>query len=251
MSLTTNIRIHASELVVKPNFQILRRYRRSLLNRQPSPEQALRSRPPEHQGCRTTEPDKLIMRIFNQRRVAFIFFPHLAETTPLDTMPFARHIIGRLASSGCHIDVFHWSKLNSPNRGLFPENVHYKHVRMYTTKNKMKLIELTLRLARYMRYRCVFSVGLIGSYIGGVMSATSRCPFVLLNDEFPSMYGQTRWLPLERWAARRANVIVVPSDGRHTTLREELRLDADKPFVTIRNTPELPCLWSTSTGTAV
>jgi hypothetical protein len=31
----------------------------------------------------------------------------------------------------------------------------------------------------------------------------------------------------------------VPSDDRHTTLREELQLNADKPFVTIRNTPEL------------
>src|ERR1700745_3614253 len=33
MSLTTHIRIHAAELVVEPNFQILRRYRRSLLLR--------------------------------------------------------------------------------------------------------------------------------------------------------------------------------------------------------------------------
>jgi hypothetical protein len=53
------------------------------------------------------------------------------------------------------------------------------------------------------------------------------------------MYGQSKWLALERWGARRADVIVVPSDDRHTTLREELRLNAAKPFVTIRNTPEL------------
>jgi hypothetical protein len=178
--------------------------------------------------------------MFNQRRVAFIFFPHLPGTTPLDSMPFARHIIVQLASSGCHIDVFHWSKLNSPSPiGLFSDNVHCKYVRMYTTKNKMKLIELTLRFARYMSYQCVFSAGLIGNYIGGIVSATSRCPFVLLNDEFPSTYGQNRWLSLQRWAARRADMIVVPSDDWHMTLREELRLSAEKPFVTIRNTPEL------------
>jgi hypothetical protein len=183
---------------------------------------------------------KLIMRMFDQRRVAFIFFPHLPETTRLDTMPFATHIIGLLASSGCHIDVFHWSKLNSSDYiDQSPENVRYKYVKMHATKNKLKLVELTLRFARYMRYKCVFSVGLIGNYIGGVISAASRCPFVLLNDEFPSMYGQSRWLPLERWAARHADVIVVPSDDRHTTLREELQLSDDKPFVTIRNTPEL------------
>jgi hypothetical protein len=180
------------------------------------------------------------MRMFNQRRVAFIFFPHLPETTRLDTMPFAAHIIRLLASSGCHIDVFHWSKLNSSNQiDLFPANVRYKYVKMYATKNKLKLVELTLRFAQYMRYKCVFSVGLIGNYIGGVISTASRCPFVLLSDEFPSMYGQSRWLALERWAARRADAIVVPSDDRHITLREELQLNADKPIVTIRNTPEL------------
>jgi hypothetical protein len=53
------------------------------------------------------------------------------------------------------------------------------------------------------------------------------------------MHGQSRWLALERWAARRADAIVVPSDDRHTTLREELQRNADRPFVTIRNTPEL------------
>jgi hypothetical protein len=180
------------------------------------------------------------MQMFNQRRVAFIFFPHLPETTRLDTMPFAQHIIGLLASSGCRIDVFHWSKLNSSDQiDLFPENVRYKYVKMYATSNKLKLVELTLRFARYMHYTCVFSVGLIGNYIGGVISAASRCPFVLLNDEFPSMYGQSKWLPLERWAARHADVIVVPSDDRHTISREELQLSGDQPIVTIRNTPEL------------
>jgi hypothetical protein len=155
-------------------------------------------------------------------------------------MPFAAHIITKLVSSGCHVDVFHWSKLNSYNHIGFPaENVRYKYVRTYSTKNIMKFIELTVRFAGCMHYKCVFSVGLIGSYIGGVISAASRCPFVLLNDEFPSMYGQSRWLPLERWAARRAAAIVVPSDDRHTTLKDELRLNIDKPFVTIRNTPEL------------
>jgi hypothetical protein len=96
-----------------------------------------------------------------------------------------------------------------------------------------------------MHYKYVFSVGLIGSYIGGLVSAVSRCPFVLLNDEFPSMYeppnmyGHSGWLPLERWAASRADAIIVPSDDRHTALREELRLNTDTPFITIRNTPEI------------
>src|SRR5439155_7334279 len=114
--------------------------------------------------------------MFNQRRIAFIFFPRLPETTPLDTMPFAAHIIRMLGTSSFYIDIFHWSHLNSSNQNNFlPENARYKYVRMYTAKNKLKLVELTLRFARYMTYKCVFSVGLIGSYVGCVVSAASRC----------------------------------------------------------------------------
>jgi len=66
---------------------------------------------------------------------------------------------------------------------------------------------------------------------------------VLLNEEFPSffeaLHPYSGWLPLERWAARRADVIIVPSDNRVTTLRDELQLTTDKPFITVRNTPKL------------
>src|SRR5260370_8433045 len=155
------------------------------------------------------------MRVFNQRRIAFVFCPHLPETTRLDTMPFAAHIVRQLATSGWHIDVFHWSKLDlSDNTSFSSDNIHYKYVSMYTTRSKMKLIELTLRFARYTTYKCVFSVGLIGSYIGGIISAASRCPFVLLNDAFPSMYGQSRCLPLETREAPPPPRILSPPDQK-------------------------------------
>jgi len=186
------------------------------------------------------------MQVSNHGRVAFIFFPPRPETMPLDTMPFAAHIIKQLAGAHCQIDVFCFNSSNSSYPDdLFLDNVRYKHVKVCSARNKMKFAELTLRFARYMRYKSVFSVGLIGSYIGGLVSAVSRCPFVLLNDEFPSMYeqpnmhGYSGWLPLERWAARRADAIVVPSDNRVATLRDELQLNTDKPFITVRNTPEL------------
>jgi hypothetical protein len=186
------------------------------------------------------------MQISNRRRVAFFFFPHLPETTSLDTMPFAAHVLRQLASARYQIDVFHLNEANSSHGDdFFSENVRYRQIKIHTIKNKTKFVELTLRFARYMHYQYVFSVGLIGSYIGGLVSAVSRCPFFLLNDEFPSMYeppnmyGHSGWLRLERWAASRADAIIVPSDDRDTTLREELRLNTDTPFITIRNTPEL------------
>src|SRR5258707_6411510 len=134
------------------------------------------------------------MRVFNQRRIAFVFCPHLPETTRLDPMPLDAHIVRQLATYGWHIDVFHWSKLDlSDNTSFSSDNIHYKYVSMYTTRSKMKLIELTLRFARYTTYKCVFSVGLIGSYIGGIISAAPTSPFVLFNAELRGMYGHSRW----------------------------------------------------------
>jgi len=180
------------------------------------------------------------MQVLSQKRIAFVFCPHLPETTRLYTMPFAAHIVRQLSISGWNLDIFLWSKPDPYYDIGFPSpNIHYNYIHIDPARDKMEFIESTLRFALYMAYSCVFSVGRIGSYLGGIVSAASRCPFVLLNDEFPSMYGQSRWLALERWGARRADVIVVPSDDRHATLREELQLDAGKPFVTIRNTPDL------------
>jgi hypothetical protein len=182
------------------------------------------------------------VRLFNQRRVAFVFYPHLPKTTLLSTIPFVAHTVHKLASSGADIDVFVWNERDASCQADYPNNVHFKYVKIPAVNNKKTFIAHTLRFSKCLTYKCVFSVGLIGNYIGGIISAASRCPFVLLNDEFPSHddpYGKPRWRVLERWAARRADVIVVPSDDRCTILAEELRLNTDKPFVTIRNTPEL------------
>jgi hypothetical protein len=153
-------------------------------------------------------------------------------------MPFAAHIIKRLALSGWHVDLFLWTILDEGNH-KFPENVHCKYVDMKTSRALLQIPELILRFALRTTYRCVFSVGQIGSFVGGIISVASRCPYVLLNDEFPSFWSHTRWTPLERWGASRANVIVVPSEDRCDAVREELHIEADIPFVTIRNTPEL------------
>lgn len=174
-------------------------------------------------------------------RIAFIFCPLLPGYIRLETMPFAEHIIRMFAAAGWHIDIFLWNENDHCKLiAFFPENIHYRYVRMYTTRGRTKLIELTLRFAQYTQYKCVFSVGTIGSYIGGIVSAASRCPYVFLADEFPSVWGQSSWWSsLERWGARRAAAIVTPSDEMHARLREELCLEAEKAFVTIRNTPEV------------
>ena len=101
-------------------------------------------------------------------------------------------------------------------------------------------IRLTARFMSCTNYACAFGLGQIGSYLGAVISLASRCPLVLLNDEFPSHFGHNQWDALERWAAKRANVIIVPSADRIPHLAEELGLsDQRKTFVEFRNTPKV------------
>ena len=89
-------------------------------------------------------------------------------------------------------------------------------------------------------YQCAFGLGQVGSYLGAVISLASRCPLVILNDEFPSFLGLSRWTPLERWAAEQASVIIVPSADRIGRLTEELGLsNQGKTFVEFRNTPKV------------
>jgi hypothetical protein len=93
---------------------------------------------------------------------------------------------------------------------------------------------------RCTNYECAFGLGRIGSYLGAVISLASRCPLVLLNDEFSSHFGHSQWDALERWAAKRANVIIVPSADRIAHLAKELGLsDQRKRFVEFRNTPNV------------
>ena len=182
------------------------------------------------------------MKLFNHQRIAFVFFPHFPETIRLDTMPFAAHILSCLAASGWDIDVFLLRPDPSGAASHVPENIHFIYTRMLTRRAKLQVAQLTAQFAHLTTYRCVFSVGQIGSYIGCIISRASRCPYVLLNDEFPSSWvflGQTIWTALERWGAHHAHVIVIPSEDRQNRLAEELRLESSTPFVTIRNTPNI------------
>jgi hypothetical protein len=178
--------------------------------------------------------------MLKKRKIAFVFLPNAPEYIRLETMPFAVHVLERLVASGWHIDIFVWNKEGySSEKTILPEKVSLKRVRMHTKWGRLHPAELTIRFSRYVGYACVFSVGQRGSYVGGIISAVSRSPHVLLNDEFPSFWGQAVWTSLERWSAHRADVIIVPSDDRQSRLREELRLDDDKPLITLRNTPEV------------
>ncbi len=190
------------------------------------------------------------MRVdMSHRRVAFVYAPAPpADTARLETMPFAINVITRLAAAGWKVDVFLWERPVVDYHEIFPTTVRFRYEvtpkrLFYSTRPanpRLHPIQLTARFMGRTNYECAFGLGQIGSYLGAVISLASRCPLVLLNDEFPSYFGRSRWAPLERWAAKRANVIIVPSADRIPHLAKELELsDQTKRFVEFRNTPKV------------
>jgi len=183
----------------------------------------------------------------SRRRIAFVYLPGLGhgsyapDTVRLETMPFALNTIMRLANADCEVDVFLWERPVVDYHESFPRTVRFRYEVM---PNRifygMRAIRLTARFMGCTNYECAFGLGQIGTYLGAVISLASRCPLVLLNDEFPSQFGPSRWSALERWAAQRAHVIIVPSADRIPHLVEELGLaDQKKRFVEFRNAPQV------------
>jgi glycosyltransferase involved in cell wall biosynthesis len=151
-------------------------------------------------------------------------------------MPFAVNSINRLAAAGWNVDVFLWEQPSLNYSELFPSCVR---VRYQTASSIGRIAHVQLAAAFLMKlgYACVFALGQIGSFVGAILSTASRCPLVLLNDEFPSAWEVSRWTQLEKWAGNRASAIIVPSAERSEPLAKELGLRPDMPFVEIRNTP--------------
>ena len=169
-------------------------------------------------------------------RIAFVHYPHHAHSARLETMSFAANTINRLAAAGWNVDVFLWEQPSIHYSELFLSCVRMRH---QTAPSMGRIAHVQLAGAFMMKvgYACVFALGQIGSYVGGILSTASRCPLVLLNDEFPSAWEVSRWTQLEKWAGSRASAIIVPSAERAEPLAKELGVRPDMSFVEIRNTP--------------
>ena len=178
------------------------------------------------------------MKFLKRGNIAFVFYPH-AEFIRLDTMPFAAHVLDRIIANGWYVDIFIWNQVGLSYGGPKPpDSIRTKYMHMHAKRGWLHPVELAFRVFSRIRYACVFSVGQKGSYVGGMISLVSRCPHVLLNDEFPSPW-LPNWAHLERWSAHRAEVIIVPSEEREPKLREIFNLSETKPFVTLRNTAKV------------
>jgi hypothetical protein len=73
------------------------------------------------------------MELLKSRKIAFVFYPHYAESIRLDTMPFATHVLDHIVASGWHVDIFIWDRAGySYEDTTLPERVRLRPIKMLT-----------------------------------------------------------------------------------------------------------------------
>jgi glycosyltransferase involved in cell wall biosynthesis len=77
----------------------------------------------------------------------------------------------------------------------------------------------------------------MGAYIASLISKASRCPFIYLNDEYPSQWTPNLWGALEKKAMERVSMIIVPGEERFAPLCGELAIDPATPHASLPNIP--------------
>ncbi|MBW4507873.1 MAG: hypothetical protein KME64_15355 [Scytonematopsis contorta HA4267-MV1] len=173
------------------------------------------------------------------KKIAFIHYPYAVNAARIDSMPFALNSIIYLAKYGWEIDLYLWENSSEKYRELFPENVTLKYLKEPNIRQfgRARYTWLKFRFIRNKKYHCVFGVGQIGAYIAWVISKNNYCPFIYLNDEFPSFWGDSIWSKSEKLAAKEAAMLILPDSQRINQLLEEMNLPSSTPAVGLPNIP--------------
>lgn len=174
-----------------------------------------------------------------QRKIAFVHYPHTAYAARLETMPFALNSVLALAKAGWNVDLYLWEKPCLNYKELLPDNVTIKYFidRQFRQLNQLKHIWLRFKFEFSKSYLCVFGLGQIGAYIASIIAKSNQCPFIYLNDEFPSTWHNSHWSMLEQKVVRDATMIVVPDSQRFHPLCKELQISSSIPYSTLPNIP--------------
>jgi glycosyltransferase involved in cell wall biosynthesis len=152
----------------------------------------------------------------------------------LVTIPIAINSLKLLANEAKQVDAYIWEP-ESGLKGKLAGNIRI-HARDQPPYGRLRWLllrfpwlyrlGLRLRFSFKFRYDCVFAIGQMGTYAGSLMATASRCPLVYINDEFPETSGHPpRWMSLEKQAAAKASVIVVPDESRVAPLLDQLQCE--------------------------
>lgn len=176
-------------------------------------------------------------------RIAFVHFPHYPNNARLETMPFALNSVNALAKAGWDVDLFLWEDPICNYDHVISKNVRIIYNKeVFSNDFYSKIICKIItepriwkyKFQNYKKYSCVFGLGQAGSYIASVIAEASKCPFIYLNDEFPSCWAESIWTELERKSAQKADLIVVPDKYRFSHLIKELKIPS-KPHAMLPN----------------
>ena len=174
------------------------------------------------------------------KKIAFVHYSHLHNLTRLETMPFALNSVAALANAGWEVDVYLWEKPSSNYDDLLPKNVNIVYSVESQTNPLNKLLTV-LWLQVYFKkngYYCAFGLGPKGAYIADIIAKSSQCPFIYINDEFPSEWQHNNlWKKLEKQAVKNAAMVVVPDKHRFQPLSQELPILASKAYAVLPNIP--------------
>lgn len=175
-----------------------------------------------------------------QEKIAFVHYPHFPKRARLETMSFSLNSVILLAKAGWHVDVFLWERPSLNYQGLLPNNVTIQYFKELPSDslNRFQHFWLVLRLKLQKNsYCCVFGLGQIGAYIAAILAGINRCPFIYINDEFPSAWPPTSWASLEQLIVKTAVMVVLPDKQRFLPLCRELNLHPSTPYAVLPNIP--------------
>lgn len=180
-------------------------------------------------------------------KFAFIHHPHAPEAARLETMPFAINSVRELAKLGT-VDLFLWEDRNEELIHHLPQNINIKFLRRSMSHRRARYSTQFI-LKYWKKYSAIFALGQIGAHLGNLLAKKINCPLIYYNDEFPSHYEKSAWTQLEKNAAQRASLIVVPDQSRIEPLEDELELPNENskfsvlPNITIINNDPKKINW--------
>lgn len=172
-----------------------------------------------------------------RKKIAFVHYPNAANSARLETMPFALNSVIALAKAGWNIELYLWEKPSSRHQELLPENIVIKYFSdpLPSPIDRLRPFWLRFRFQWQNGYRCVFGLGQIGAYIAATIARRNRCPFIYLNDEFPSQWNGSWWTRFEKKVSKEAAMIVVPDSQRFQPLCQELEISDSTPYAALPN----------------
>jgi glycosyltransferase involved in cell wall biosynthesis len=182
----------------------------------------------------------------DRKKIAFVHCPHKPDYARLETMAFSLNSLLSLAKIGWNIDLYLWEKPNKSYKDLLPDTVTINYFRdlgynpgsSIRWKEKLKAILTYFQFKWRKNYCCVFGLGQIGAYIASIMAMSNKCPFLYINDEFPSNWGKSNWLYLEQQFVKNATMVIIPDPHRFHYLSKEIDIAA-KPYAILPNIPLL------------